>query len=52
MENRSVTELEILRIPQLAPGEMAQQRTLSDADVHSLMQFFELLDRWDREVVQ
>lgn len=52
MENRSVTEQETFEMSQLATCELANERMLSNADVLSLVQFFQLLDRWDREAVQ
>ena len=52
MENRSVSQNDILAIPQTALAEADREPQLTEAELHSLMQFFELLDRWDREVVQ
>ena len=37
---------------QAAREEFISENLLSRAELHSLVQFFELLDRWDREVVQ
>lgn len=43
MENRNV---------RLKNRECIQERSLSDAELHALIEFFQLLDRWDRELVQ
>ena len=43
MENRNV------RLPN---RECIQETSLSDAELHALMEFFQLLDHWDRELVQ
>jgi len=43
MENRNV------RLPE---RECIQETSLSDAEVHTLIEFFQLLDQWDRELVQ
>ena len=43
MENRNV---------QLPDREFIQETSLSDAELHALVEFFQLLDRWDRELVQ
>jgi hypothetical protein len=51
MENRSVSQNDFA-IPQLARDEAIGTDSLSSAELHSLIEFFELLDRWDREVVQ
>ena len=51
MENRSVT-LQDIAIRQGSTDEAICEYALSEAELHSLVQFFELLDRWDREVVQ
>ena len=52
MENRSVSRQEFVAIPQTERGGVNNTDSLTEAELHSLMQFFELLDRWDREVVQ
>ena len=43
MENRNV------RLPN---RECIQETSLSDAELHALIEFFQLLDHWDRELVQ
>jgi len=43
MENRNV------RLPD---GEFIQETSLSDAELHLLIEFFQLLDQWDHELVQ
>ena len=52
MENRSVSQKDICAIPEMALAEADRELQLTEAELHSLVQFFELLDRWDREVVQ
>jgi hypothetical protein len=42
MENRNV---------RLEDREFIQETSLSDAELHALIDFFTLLDRWDRELV-
>jgi succinate dehydrogenase flavin-adding protein (antitoxin of CptAB toxin-antitoxin module) len=43
MENRNV---------RLQHREFIQERSLSDAELHLLIEFFQLLDQWDRDLVQ
>jgi hypothetical protein len=43
MENRNV---------RLQDRGFAQETSLSDAELHALIDFFQLLDQWDRELVQ
>ena len=43
MENRNV------RIPD---RECIQETSLSDAELHLMIEFFQLLDQWDRDLVQ
>lgn len=43
MENRNV---------RLQDRECIQETPLSDAELHALIEFFALLDQWDRERVQ
>lgn len=43
MENRNV---------RLQDCEFIQETSLSDAELHALIDFFILLDRWDHELVQ
>jgi hypothetical protein len=43
MENRNV------RLPD---RECIQETSLSDAELHLLIEFFQLLDQWDRDLVQ
>ncbi|HUI74605.1 MAG TPA: hypothetical protein VLX32_06645 [Candidatus Acidoferrum sp.] len=43
MENRNV------RLPE---RECIREASLSDAELHALIEFFQLLDQWDRELVQ
>ena len=43
MENRNV------RLPD---GEFIQETSLSGAELHLLIEFFQLLDQWDHELVQ
>jgi hypothetical protein len=52
MENRSATQHDLRAIPQGPTDEARCDYSLSETELHSLVQFFELLDRWDREVVQ
>jgi len=52
MENRNVTQEEIVAIPQPSTEHSISESSLSEAELRSLVQFFQLLDRWDREVVQ
>jgi len=43
MENRNV---------RLQDRQFIQETLLSDEGLHLLIEFFQLLDRWDRELVQ
>ena len=43
MENRNV---------RLQDREFIRETSLSDAELHALIEFFQLLDQWDRELVQ
>jgi hypothetical protein len=43
MENRNV---------QLEGREFIEATARNEAELHALIQFFQLLDRWDRELVQ
>jgi hypothetical protein len=43
MENRNV---------RLQDREFIQETSLSDTELHALIEFFKLLDQWDRELVQ
>lgn len=43
MENRNV---------RLQDREFIQETSLGDAELHALIEFFALLDLWDRELVQ
>jgi hypothetical protein len=43
MENRNV---------QLEDREFIEEISLSDAERHALIEFFQRLDRWDRDLVQ
>jgi hypothetical protein len=43
MENRNV---------RLQDREFIQETSLSDTELHTLIEFFKLLDQWDRELVQ
>jgi hypothetical protein len=43
MENRNV---------RLQHREFIQEKSLSDAELHALIEFFQLLDQWDRELEQ
>ena len=43
MENRNI---------QLEDREFIEEMSLSDAERHALIEFFQRLDRWDRELVQ
>jgi hypothetical protein len=54
MENRSVRyqERQQLVFCQTSTDEIVRETSLNEAEVRSLLQLFELLDRWDREVVQ
>ena len=52
MENRIVRQEEIVAIPQPSTDELKLRQPLSDSELRSLIRFFQLLDRWDREVVQ
>lgn len=38
--------------PQTSTDDRTGESSLSQAEVRALIEFFELLDRWDREVVQ
>jgi len=42
MENRNV---------RLQDREFIEETSLSDTELHALIEFFQLLDRWDREFV-
>ena len=46
MENRNV------RLQDREFIQEAQEASLSDAELHALIEFFQLLDQWDRELVQ
>lgn len=37
---------------QLQDREFIQETSLSDAELHALIEFFQLLDQWDRDLVQ
>jgi hypothetical protein len=52
MENRSVTPREALAVLQTPTDNAVNEISLTEAELHLLVQFFQLLDRWDREVVQ
>ena len=52
MENRSVSPQEALAIPQTSTEKAICECPLTEAELHALVQFFQLLDRWQREVVQ
>jgi len=43
MENRNV---------RLQDREFIQETSLSDTELHALIEFFKLLDQWERELVQ
>jgi hypothetical protein len=43
MENRNV---------RLQDREFIQETSLSDTELHALIEFFKLLDQWDHELVQ
>lgn len=52
MENRNV-EYENRKsfVRHRQSEETVHETSLSEAELHSLIQFFQLLDRWDRELV-
>jgi hypothetical protein len=43
MENENV---------RLKDREFIRETSLSDAELHALIEFFQLLDQWDRDLVQ
>ena len=52
MENRNVGyENRKSAAHQRQSEEAVRETSLSEAELHSLIQFFQLLDRWDRELV-
>ena len=53
MENRNVGRENRKSVVHQGHSEAAVHETsLSEAELHSLIQFFQLLDQWDRELVQ
>ena len=52
MENRSASQQDLVAIPQTSMDAAIRECSLTEAELHSLVEFFQLLDRWDREVVQ
>jgi hypothetical protein len=52
MENRSVTPQDFVAIPQTSTDQAMREAPLPQAEVHLLVEFFQLLDRWDQELVQ
>jgi hypothetical protein len=52
MENRSVTQQDLVAISQTSTDAAIRECSLTEAELQSLVQFFQLLDRWDQEVVQ
>lgn len=52
MENRNVGyEKSKSVVSYRQSEETVHETSLSEAELHSLIQFFQLLDRWDRELV-
>ena len=54
MENRSVRNeiaWQSARV-ETSTDETARELSLSEAELHSLIEFFQILDQWDRELVQ
>jgi hypothetical protein len=52
MENRSGTPQDLVAIPHTPTDKTVNETSLTEAALHALVQFFQRLDRWDREVVQ
>jgi hypothetical protein len=52
MENRSVTPQDLVANEPPPTDEIGKETSLTQAELHALVEFFQLLDRWDREVVQ
>ena len=52
MENRNVAQQDLVANEQPPTEQMGEETSLKEAELHALVEFFQLLDRWDREVVQ
>jgi hypothetical protein len=52
MENRNVTQEDLVADEPPPTEQMGEETSLTGADLHALVEFFQLLDRWDREVVR
>jgi hypothetical protein len=52
MENRSVAQQLLIANEQQPTDHTGNEPSLTGAELHALVEFFQLLDRWDREVVQ
>lgn len=52
MENRSVTPQDFVAKQPPLDDQTGKETSLTQAELHALVEFFQLLDRWAREVVQ
>jgi hypothetical protein len=51
MENRSVAQQDLIANEPPSTEKIERETSLPEAELHVLVKFFQLLDRWDREVV-
>jgi len=52
MENRNVTPRNLVANEQPPTDQIERESSLTGGELHALVEFLQLLDRWDREVVQ
>jgi len=52
MENRSVAQQDLVANEPPPTEQTGSETSLTEAELHALVEFFQLLDRWDREVVE
>jgi hypothetical protein len=52
MENRSIAQQDLIANEQPPTEQMGKEGALTEVGLHALVEFFQLLDRWDREVVR
>jgi len=52
MENLSVAQQDLVANEPLPTDQTGTETSLTEAELHALVELFQLLDRWDREVVQ
>jgi hypothetical protein len=52
MENRTVAQQDLVANEPPPTEKIERETSLTEAELHALVEFFQLLDRWDREVVE